>query len=336
MATIRKRKDRYQAQVRVSGSPPLSRTFDTKRDAVAWARKCETDAETIGIAKDVRSLKKVSLMELLDRYEQEVTPKKRGHWREVYAILALKRHPISLKKLDALSEGDAASYRDARLKIVKASTVYRELALFRHVIETARRQWNLPIVVNPFALVRKPKLNNARTRRLEDGEWSKLRLACQASRNKCIVDMVDLAIETAMRRGEVLNIRKSHIDFINNTLMIPQAKNGHPRTIPLTASARELLNRRTIGLDDENVVFETTDIAIRMVWRGVIRRSGLNDLHYHDLRREAISRFLELGLTIPEVALISGHKCYKMLARYVKLRPENVALKLARLSVQPS
>jgi integrase len=61
-------------------------------------------------------------------------------------------------------------------------------------------------------------------------------------------------------------------------------------------------------------------------------RAGLDDLRLHDLRHEAVSRFFELGLTIPEVALISGHRDPRMLSRYTHLRPENIAEKLAKLT----
>ncbi|WP_163005944.1 hypothetical protein [Methylobacterium brachiatum] len=153
MATIRKRNERYQAQVRVAASPPLSRTFETRKEAVNWAKARELKADTRKFDGHMKAISRTTLYELLDRYEKEITPKKRGSWREVYAILALKRHRISVKTIADLTEADAAQYRDDRLNAVKESTVLRELALFRHSLETARRLWGVQISNNTFATV---------------------------------------------------------------------------------------------------------------------------------------------------------------------------------------
>jgi integrase len=79
-------------------------------------------------------------------------------------------------------------------------------------------------------------------------------------------------------------------------------------------------------------VFPVTANAVRLAWERLRRRAGLKDLRLHDLRHEAVSRFFEYGLTVPEVALISGHRDPRMLSRYTHLRPENVAEKLARIA----
>jgi integrase len=147
--------------------------------------------------------------------------------------------------------------------------------------------------------------------------------------------MVEFGLETAMRRGEVLNAHWRDVDFTKRVLHIPRTKNGHPRSIPLTATALNLLARR---FDEQAVagdrIFPTTEDAVKMAWRRIMARARLPDFRYHDLRHEAVSRFFELGLTVPEVALISGHRDPRMLARYTHLRPENVAEKLARLTAE--
>ena len=332
MATIRKRNGRYQAQVRIAGSAPLSKTFNKKQEARQWANALELEVISGAIGTITKTTIKITLRDLLARYKQEVTPTKRGFWREEYAILAMNRHQISSKFIGEVNERDAACYRDDRLKLVKSSTVNREIALFRHAYEVARRDWGIPVKGNPFAEVKKPKNPNARTRRLEVGEWNILSGACEKSRNKQVILITRIALETAMRRGEILAIEKKHLNETKRTLLIPHTKNGCEREIPLNASAFQILSNLASGLELDDRLFSTSEIAFRMAWRVVMKRAQLRDLHFHDLRREAISRFLEQGLGVPEVALISGHKCYKMLYRYVKLRPENIALKLSVLS----
>jgi integrase len=80
-------------------------------------------------------------------------------------------------------------------------------------------------------------------------------------------------------------------------------------------------------------VFPVTPHAVRLAWERLRRRAGLEDLRLHDLRHEAVSRFFECRLTVPGVALISGHRDPRMLSRYTHLKPEKVAEKLAKASV---
>jgi integrase len=228
-----------------------------------------------------------------------------------------------------------ASYRDERLKSVKPASVNREFAIYRHVLETAKKAWDVPLTSNPFADVTKPKVVGSRSRRLQLNEWNTLEQECRRSRNPHIRDMVEFGLETAMRRGEVLNARWRDVDFRRRVLHIPQTKNGHPRSIPLTTAALNILTQRNteqVAVGDR--IFPTTEDAVKMAWRRIMARARLPDFRYHDLRHEAVSRFFELGLTVPEVALISGHRDPRMLARYTHLRPENVAEKLARLTAQ--
>ena len=152
-----------------------------------------------------------------------------------------------------------ASYRDQRLRTLKPGSVNRELAIYRHAFEIARRAWEMPLPSNPFAEVPRPRVNDARQRRLELGEWERLNEACHRSRNPFIRDMVEFGLETAMRRGEVLSARWSDVDLDKRTLHIPRAKNGHSRIVPLSPRAIEILrHRRTNGLQEVRL-FPTTE-----------------------------------------------------------------------------
>jgi integrase len=330
MATIRKRNGRWHVQVRRKGSPALTRSFITKADAQTWARKVEAEADRRGLPVGLKVLDTITVGDILIRYEAEVTPKKLGAVREGMAIRVLLRHAIAKVPLSALTVAKVAHHRDLRLSAVKPSTVCREILLYQHAFKVARNVWGLPIPGNPFALVEKPRVSDGRTRRLEPGEWEMLREACRRSRNPCILPMIEFAVETAMRRGEVLRLKWCDVDTAKRTLHIPRAKNGHPRTIPLTTRAVELLNaRKPEGVSREALVFPTTEDAVKMAWRRVMMRAPLPNFRYHDLRHEAVSRFFEMGLSIPEVALISGHRDTRMLLRYTHLRAEDVAQKLS-------
>lgn len=113
---------------------------------------------------------------------------------------------------------------------------------------------------------------------------------------------------------------------------IPWSKTGYGRTIPLNDGALNVLSERAQE-GKEGLVFPITVNAFQMAWERTRDRAGLSDFRFHDLRHEAISRFCELGLSIPEIAVISGHRDPRMLFRYAHLRPQDIAAKLAMLSV---
>ena len=110
-------------------------------------------------------------------------------------------------------------------------------------------------------------------------------------------------------------------------LVVPQTKTGEPRVIPLTAAAMAVLGTLSKQEHDDRV-FALSANALRIGWKRVTRRAKIENLRFHDLRHEAISRFFELGLSIPEVALISGHKDPRMLFRYTHIRPAHVGRRL--------
>jgi integrase len=153
-------------------------------------------------------------------------------------------------------------------------------------------------------------------------------VAWQKARNPWLKPVVLFALETAMRRSELLNAKWKDVNWKDRTLHIPITKNGDARTIPLTPRAVAILAELESISNADDPIFPTTAEAIKLSWKRLTKRATIADLHFHDLRHEAVSRFFELGLTVPEVALISGHKDPRMLFRYTHLRPQAVAQKL--------
>jgi integrase len=204
--------------------------------------------------------------------------------------------------------------------------VRHDLNVLGHLFKVAVREWDIPITGNPVDGISKPKLPHSRTRRLDNGEQQLLEAAAEAQGGSMARDVIAFAIETALRRSELLALKHQHIDFRKRILVVPEAKNGHPRTIPLTPKAIEILTRRS---DEGERPFPVSVTWLRYVWSRVVLRAKSTDLHFHDLRHEAISRFFEKGLSVAEVALISGHRDVRQLFRYTHLRAEDIAQKLA-------
>ena len=188
-------------------------------------------------------------------------------------------------------------------------------------------EWGLMLSANPVDRVKMPPSSPARNRRLEEGEFERLEEASKQTKNPHIWPIIVFAIETGMRRGEILGLRWEHVDLDRRIAFLPLTKNGSSREVPLSTKAAQVLARQR-QRNDTPSPFPVTPNGFRLAWDRLGSRAGLSDLRFHDLRHEAISRFFELGLNIPEVAVISGHKDPRMLFRYTHLRAVDLVNRL--------
>jgi integrase len=326
MATIRKRGNRWHVQVRRKGCSTITRSFFQHSEAMEWSRHVEVQADRCSLPSDPRLLERMTVSDLLVRYRDSIVTRKRGCETETIVINAFLRHSLANTLLADATPSKFSAYRDERLQQVKASTLNREFCILQHAFDVARREWDIPLSSNPVAKVKKPKNGHARNRRLQTGEIERIKESLRQCRNRHVRALVMLAIETGMRRGEILAMRWQDIDWAKGLLSVPVTKTGYPRVIPLTSKAQEIL--KGLPRSNQDKIFPVTANALRLAWERLKRRAGIEDLHFHDLRHEAISRFFEMGLSVPEVALISGHRDYRMLFRYTHLRPEDVARKI--------
>ena len=201
------------------------------------------------------------------------------------------------------------------------------------MFEIARKEWGI-YVLNPVRDVKMPANGKARERRLlanpPEGECEESRLidACMKARNPCLLPLVRLALETAMRRSELLKLQWRYIDLTRQTAYLPDTKNGEARAVPLSTTAVETL--KSLHKGGQGPVFErVTAEALKRAFMRATQRAGLDDFHFHDLRHEATTRFFESGLNIMKVASITGHKDLRMLRRYTHLKAKDLAKKLA-------
>lgn len=291
MATIYRRPNGfYQATVRRIGFPTQSKTFERRREAEDWSVRIEADM-TRGEHCDLSEAQSTSLYELLERYLEEVTPEKRSARQEGCRIKMLMRHPISKMRLSQLRSIDFSSYREERKKQVSGKSVREELMIFSRVFNTAKKEWSYPIQ-NWIEHIRKPKPNPARDRRPSQEEEQRLRAACLGCRNPQLEHAITLAIETGMRRGEIVDLEWRHIDLKNHLLKLYLTKNGDSREVPLSHAAEEaLLALKCMAGDAHGKVFSYHDSdGLGIAFRRASERAGIQDLHFHDLRHEAASR----------------------------------------------
>jgi integrase len=226
MATIRARGDKYHVQIRRKGSSSITHTFHTLKDAKAWARHMEVQADRRALPADPRALERVTLGQLVERYRNTVSTRKRTAHAERIVLNAFLRRPICSLRLSDIRTADFAAYRDERLKQIKPSSLARELTPIKHLFEVARKEWGLPIRENPLASLSIADIDPKRERRLRDGELARLLNAANLSRNPFLVPVILFALVTGMRRGEILAMKWSDVDRTAVALLIPATKTG--------------------------------------------------------------------------------------------------------------
>lgn len=275
MSSIRKRGTKFQVQVRRKGQNPVTRSFHHRRDAEQWAREMEIEADRGSLKTNLRVLDQVTLGELVRRYRDTICPRKKGCEIETIVLNAFLRQPMCSKRVSELRTEDFARYRDHRLQKLKPASLKRQIDPLRHMFEVARDEWGLPIIENPLARLKFPTINNRRERRLKDGEEEPLLEAARECRNPNVLPIIQIALETAMRRGEILAMRWDHFDFKRRSLLIPKAKNGYSRTIPLTPKAYELMQSFRREEKGRELIFPMSANALRLSWERLKKGLGL-------------------------------------------------------------
>lgn len=326
MATFRQRGSGFwQASVRRTNRDTVSKTFSTKQEAEKWARSIEADLDK-GIYVDLALAEKTTFKEIIERYMREVTPTMRSEKEDLIRLNAIARHPICKLNMVSLTSARLAAYRDERLKAVSPGTVIREFAYFSSIINHARREWGINIS-NPVMLVRKPPSPQGRNRILNLEERIRLLGALEPTGRKSIwmKPLVEFALETAMRRGEMLSLLWKNVDLQKQIAFLELTKNGESRTVPLSTTAIAVLQQ--LQHIDERV-FPINHAAVSANFAKARKRANLEDVHFHDLRHTAITLLAEKLPNVLELAAVSGRKELRMLKRYHYPNPIELAKKL--------
>ncbi|MBU2738870.1 site-specific integrase [Acidithiobacillus concretivorus] len=327
MAAIRPRKDRdgvvigYQVQVQRKGYPSQTKTFRSKADAQAWATIVESEMQR-GVWRDRSESENTTLMEAFDRYAEEIIPSKKSGNREMGFLHQWQTRPIAKMFLASIRGKDvAAAMRNMESEGKSPNTIRLHLVLLSHLFTIARKEWGMESLNNPVELVRKPKLPRGRDRRLVGDEETRLLDACQTISPE-LASIVGIAIETAMRQGEIMGMTWNKVDLKRQTVTLEDTKNGEKRIVPLTTKATQILRDLPRNLDGK--VWTYTDDGMRTSYKRACKRAGIKGLTFHDLRHEATSRLFEKGLALMQVSAITGHKNMQMLKRYNHLKPEDL------------
>ena len=327
MAALRNRSGKWEARIRRKGQPTLSKSFQSKQDAERWSRGVEAQIDRGTYCNTVLA-ERILFKEIIGRYIQEVTLTTRSMKEDSYRLNAMARHWIGNLTMLQLNPIKVAEYRDERLKIVSAGTVIRELAYISSITNHARREWGINMV-NPIPLVKKPPSPPGRNRVLNQDELNRLILACKPrvkNGNIWVYPLVQFALATAMRRGEMLGLQWKDINLQTRTAYIPLTKNGSSRTVPLSTEAIHILGNLPRNIDGR--VFPINGPNLSVIFEKALRIAKIENFHFHDLRHMAITRMAEKLPKLIELSAVSGHKSLAMLKRYYHPNPILLAEKL--------
>ena len=329
MATIRKRGSTWAVAVRRRGQAPVYKTFTSRAAADRWARQVEGQMD-LGTFVDLREAERTILSEALDRYARERTPLKKGAVQETNRIKAWQRDPMAKLALTALRSADIAAWRDRQIAAGKApSTIRNMLSVLSQVYKLAASEWHLEGLRNPVRGVRMPSQRPGRDRRLQGDEEARL-LAAADQVEPYLRPLITLALETAMRLGELLALKRSNIR--GAVAHLSDTKNGRARAVPLSTRALAAVRVLPLAMDGRIIPLEID--RVEYAWRRSCRLAEIEGLRFHDLRHEATSRLFESGkFELMEVAAVTGHRTLNMLQRYTHLKAADLGQE-ARLSLR--
>lgn len=347
MASITAYKDRWRAQIYVLGERD-SQIFRTQREAKAWAAARENE---IRERKKTAPAQQHTLREMLERYDREIIPAKRGSRPESLRLHAFLRNfpDLADRKLADVTTPDLAAWRDARLsgfvgsngekvRAVGLASVHRDISWLRNAFAVARKEWHW-MEHNPFEGFRQPAEAPPRDRRVSPAE---VKLICRqlgyrtghppATVSQEVALAFLVALRSAMRAGEILALGDATLDLNRRVARVPhktQHLTGRPREVPLTRHALRLL--RVVA--NRPKCFTISSASLDTLFRKARDRlavayPSIANLHFHDSRAEALTR-LARKVDVMTLAKISGHADLKILHRtYYRESAEDIAARL--------
>ena len=324
---------RYRAHVRIKGSPRLSSTHLSKPAARDWAIQVEAELRMERGLK-AKSGRINTFYDAMTRYLRDVAPRTPKSYEYKRTALSVWNKYLCTLPLEDIDHVVISQVRDKiqRRKTPSGkpksnTTVNRYLAAISHLLTTAAIEWGW-IQASPMPRVTKFKEPRGRVRFLSENERLRLLEACNESRNHLLYTIVVVALSTGMRKSEILNLRWQDIDFKRSRIIIEDTKNGERRGVPLVGRARELVFKLSQSGTVQKFVFtgpnNTRFHDLKIAWEGAIKRSGISDFRFHDLRHCTASYLAMNGATSHEIAEVLGHKSLDMVKRYAHLCDSHV------------
>lgn len=333
MASIRQRNGSWVADIRRKGHKSISKSFRTKGMAQEWARSVEGQIDTMQF-KDTRGLTNITLADLIDRYTDEIGGIK-AFGKNKADVLRKWRLSHGKLAISELTEDVLIKHVRERAKTVSGVTIAIELTYLGGILRTAKELWRMPVDVSITSSARSglrylglSAKSKERDRRPTQKEIDEIFLyfAIRPRQRVPMGDLILFAVETAMRLGEIVRLKWADINHLDRTIIIrdrkhPTEKEGNDQEVPLLGAAYEIIKRQP---ETDDRIFPINEGTPSSLFPRACKELGIIDLRFHDLRHEGVSRLFEKKYSVEQVALISGHRDWKMLARYLQLRAKDL------------
>ncbi len=324
---------RYKATVTIKGFPRKSKTFDRKTDAKSWAEKTEYEYKhQTSFGAVVHRTK--TLKEALDRYEAVLKLSHPKRHKDIGYILHWWAKKIGNVRVGEITKDLLMRQRDylltqhvkgnlSKKKLTNAS-VNRMMGILNHVFNIMVDEWGW-FPRNPMDGIKSLPEPKGRTRFLQGDELDRLLAAAARSTNSDLYAIIVLAITTGARRGEIEKIRPKDVDFSMGRILLPMTKNGKPRTLYLVGHASEIIKQVHARMQpDQRYLFASPHDKkrpndFRTAWCVAVKRAGLEDFKFHDLRHTAASFYAQSGAGLHQIAEILGHSSFHVTKRYTHL-----------------
>jgi integrase len=267
---------------------------------------------------DIRREEKIKFEDFADEYLELHSKINNKAWRTDQVNLAVLKRFFSGRNLHEITPHLIERFKSDRTKEgVSPATVNRQLATLKCLFNRAIA-WKKFSEANPVCAVRLFKENNQRKRFLEKDEITKLLAQCHGH----LKPMVIVALNTGMRRGEILGLKWRDLDINKSAIYLRNTKNGEPREVPINEQVKTALIAVPKHPDSEYIFHKKDGSPVKdtkTTWLKAIKRTGINDFRFHDLRHTAASHLVMSGIDMLTVASILGHKDLKMTQRYAHL-----------------
>ena len=334
MATIEKRVHKngetsYRVRIRMYGYPAQTATFDKYTLAKEWAAKTETEMKE-GKYFNRRKAQKYTVSEIIDKYKKSLKAQGKYESTDLTAHFRWWKEHIGKYTLADVTPALISDMKDLLLvekndrgQSRSPSTVNRYLTTMQGVFSVAMKEWEL-IDINPFFRVKKLKEPQGRIRFLEKDEMERLLAECRNAANPYLYPAVVVALSTGARKMEVLTLKWENVDLPNERAILQDTKNGERRSINLIGEVKNIIEDLYNNRKPRDVyVFPSHDgekpFDIMRSWRAAIKRAGIENFRFHDLRHTTASYLAMQGKSLGEIADVLGHKTLQMVKRYAHL-----------------
>lgn len=333
MASIQKRNGSYRVRIKRTGKSTLSQTFLTRNEALQWVKETQAKVD-LGLyeAAPIRSLKTFSQAAICYRDTHSIH--KKIVRSETYRLNILIKRWGDLP-LEEITKTVILELRDELLSSGRSGdTINHYFNTLSKLFQMLNDEWNLDIA-NPIKGIRRMPPSKGRAKRIYGAIEQQLLDSCEHLSLPLLRSIIQFAIQTGMRRGELMGLTWADIDILNRKAYLHNTKNGESRQVPLTRQAMAVLEALSkdkervfpMGMDALRSQFGRLKDYAKGQWNGV-GANPLNDLRFHDLRHEALSRLSDTGLNVIELSCISGHKTMAMLKRYTHPSHEAILKRL--------